>query len=255
MKSNSPDESICTEELHRLTKGIKWVWFDLDDTLIDFHTNSRLAHRIIFDECNLGSYYACPETWIEAYEAHNKILWERYSHGEITQDFLRVDRLATPLRPYWQGGEEELAAFSRSLDPIYLHHLAEQTGMIDGAVEFLTFLHAHDYNIGILSNGFKDVQHKKLERTGLSSMIDLTVLSDDIGINKPDPRIYAHALSLSGNNDPDTHIMIGDNTSTDIAGALGSGWRAIHLDPSATQLKFNGIYLQTPLLSLLKAVF
>lgn len=68
-------------------EGVKWVWFDLDDTLIDFHANSRLANAIIYREAGLDRYYATPEQWIEAYEGHNRLLWERYSRGEITQVF------------------------------------------------------------------------------------------------------------------------------------------------------------------------
>lgn len=49
-------------------EGVKWVWFDLDDTLIDFHANSRLANAIIYREAGLDRYYATPEQWIEAYE-------------------------------------------------------------------------------------------------------------------------------------------------------------------------------------------
>ncbi|MDE7146389.1 MAG: hypothetical protein K2O30_09625, partial [Duncaniella sp.] len=78
------------------TAGVSWVWFDLDDTLIDFHANSRAAHRILFDECSLHRFYPTPESWIEAYEGHNHKLWERYNRQEITQDFLRLDRFYTP---------------------------------------------------------------------------------------------------------------------------------------------------------------
>ena len=68
-------------------EGVKWVWFDLDDTLIDFHANSRLANAIIYREAGLDRYYASPEQWIEAYEGHNRLLWDRYSRGEIPQGF------------------------------------------------------------------------------------------------------------------------------------------------------------------------
>lgn len=191
-------------------EGVKWVWFDLDDTLIDFHANSRLANAIIYREAGLDRYYATPEQWIEAYEGHNRLLWDRYSRGEITQGFLRVDRFATPLSPRWAGSREDLEAFCWRLDREYLDRLAEQTVMIDGAVEQLSRLRAH-YNIGVLSNGFKEVQHRKLENTGLAPLVDLVVLSDDVGFNKPDLRIFAYAMKRAGEMDPQAHLMIGDN--------------------------------------------
>lgn len=233
---------------------ISWVWLDLDDTLIDFHANSRAANRLMHAAENLGRFYADPEEWIRIYEAHNRTLWEDYGLGRITQDFLRVDRFATPLRPRWDADEASLERFSRRLDEIYLSLLAEQTAMVEGAREFLGFLRAHGYNIGVLSNGFKDVQHRKLANTGLDRMIDLTVLSDDIGVNKPDRRLYVHAMERSGETAPGRHMMIGDNRATDIAGALGAGWQAVLLDPSAEGISEEGGALVTPRLLLLESL-
>lgn len=233
----------------------EWIWFDLDDTLIDFHTNSREAHRTVHRECSLGRFYPSADEWIEVYESHNRKLWERYSRAEITQDFLRCDRFATPLRPRWKGPEEELRKFSWQLDSIYLTRLAQQTALIDGARDILSFLRAHDYNIGVLSNGFMEVQHNKLANTGLGEMVDLVVLSDDIGVNKPDPRLYRYAMDKTGVTDPALHTMVGDNRSTDIEGAIRSGWHAILLDPSAKELRSESDCLVTPRLSLLEGIF
>ena len=231
--------------------GVKWVWFDLDDTLIDFHANSRLAHRIIYRDAGLDRYYPTPEEWIEVYEAHNKTLWDRYSRAEITQDFLRFDRFATPLGIRWHGSREELERLSKRLDVEYLDRLAEQTVMIDGAVGLLAHLRAH-YNIGVLSNGFKDVQYRQLENTGLAPLVDLVVLSDDIGINKPDPRIFAYAMEQSGSAGPESHLMVGDNLSTDISGAVAAGWRAVHFDRRADVKNEDGKYLTISDLRLLE---
>ena len=207
--------------------GVKWVWFDLDDTLMDFHANSRLANRLLFREARLDRYCPSPEEWIAAYEAHNKTLWDRYSRAEITQDFLRVDRFAPPLR---------------------------ETVMIDGAVSLLSHLRAHYYNIGVLSNGFRDVQYRKLRNSGLDRMVDLTVLSDDIGVNKPDPRLFAYAMGRAGCTVPEANLMVGDNLGADIGGALGAAWGAVHFDRSAPALMSGGKYLTTPDLGLLRGL-
>lgn len=235
--------------------GIRWVWFDLDDTLIDFSANSRRANRIMHREQGLGRYYADPEEWITVYEKHNKSLWERYGLGEITQEFLRADRFATPLRPRWDDDEESLHEFSMKLDTIYLAHLARQTAMIDGAKELLGFLRARGYNIGVLSNGFRDVQYRKLANTGLDTMVDLTVLSDDIGVNKPDVRLFVHAMERAGDRRPESHMMVGDNRATDMAGAIGAGWRAVLLDPSADGLSESGGMTIVPRLEMLENLF
>lgn len=242
MKSTIPDTVPP-----KFTADVSWVWLDLDDTLIDFHTNSRAAHRIIYEECNLHRFYPSPESWIDAYEEHNHKLWDMYSRQEVTQDFLRVDRFFTPLHPEWTESDEELVGFCRELDTLYLTRLAEQKALIPGAIELLEHLRAHKYNIGVLSNGFTAVQHAKLHNTGLDRMVDLMVLSDDIGVNKPDSRLYRHAMERAGDTEPARHLMIGDNPDTDIRGALDAGWSAILLDRDATgSPKWLGTHLLTP---------
>lgn len=240
----------------KFTDGIKWVWLDLDDTLIDFHANSHAALKIIYEECHISRFFPCIESWIETYEKHNHKLWEQYSRQEITQDFLRVDRFFTPLRPSWQGSDKELVAFCRQLDPLYLNKLAEQKTLVPGATNLLDCLRAHKYNIGVLSNGFTSVQHAKLTNTRLDSMIDIMVLSDDIGVNKPDIRLYRHAMERVNDPDPSHHLMIGDNPDTDIRGAIDCGWRAIHLDRRLSgPLKWLSTHLVTPDLSSITGLF
>ncbi len=229
------------------TRDVKWVWFDLDDTLIDFHTNSRIALRLLYDRENLNRFYSSSEEWIEAYERHNHTLWDRYSRGEITQDFLRVDRFAYPLSAGWPSGDNRgLEAYSRRLDPIYLDLLAEQKTLVEGAEDILQFLREHKYNIGVLSNGFTDVQNRKLRNTGLDKKVDLMVLSDDIGVNKPDVRLYRHAMQRSGDDTPSHHLMIGDNPATDILGASRAGWRGILLDPRKEAVEMSDDTLVIP---------
>lgn len=240
----------------KFTAGITWVWLDLDDTLIDFHANSRTALKIIYDECHISRFFPSAEAWIETYEKHNHKLWEQYSRQEITQDFLRVDRFFTPLHPSWQGSDEELMTFSHRLDPLYLDRLAEQKALVPGAIDLLDCLRAHEYNIGVLSNGFTSVQYAKLANTGLDSMVDIMVLSDDIGVNKPDIRLYRHAMERVNDTDPSHHLMIGDNPDTDIRGAIDSGWRAILLDRGQSgHLKWLGTHLVTPDLASITGLF
>lgn len=210
--------------------SLKWVWIDLDDTLIDFRANSRIALRLLYEKMALSRFYACCDDWIDAYEKNNKSLWDRYNRAEITKDFLRIERMRAVIADAWQGGSDDLVNLSWEMDRVYLALLAEQKTLVEGARELLDYLRDRKYNIGVLSNGFSQVQHLKIASAGLTGKIDLVILSDDIGVNKPDRRIYDYAMEKAGCPDPEAHVMIGDNPDTDIAGAVAVGWGAIYFN-------------------------
>lgn len=210
---------------------ITWVWVDLDDTLIDFKTNSRSALTRLFAVRRLDRWFGSAEAWIEAYEHHNKALWGEYAAGSIERDFLRMERFRRPLTDAGIS-DAEARTMSEAFDTEYLDYLAAEKELMPGAIHLLDTLRRHGVKIGVLSNGFADVQYRKIRSAGLDTYIDLTVLSDDIGINKPDVRLFEYAMQRSGDVEPSHHLMIGDNPTTDIGGAVGAGWQAILYSPA-----------------------
>lgn len=211
--------------------NITTVWVDLDDTLIDFTTNAHSSLvKMWNDEPVLRRYFADPEQWAERYEAHNMALWSKYNVGDITRDYLRLQRFLMPLAEAGMP-EEEAENVARRYDTLYLDYLAREKALMPGAMDLLKFLRAKEVRIGCLSNGFKEVQYRKIRTAGLEPWIDIVVLSDDIGVNKPDRRIFDYAMEQTGDTDPHHHLMIGDNPQTDIAGALGASWHAIWYHP------------------------
>lgn len=202
-----------------------WVWVDLDDTLIDFRANSRRALEEIYAEAGLDRYFPTVEEWVEVYEKHNTRLWEQYSRAEVTKDYLRLHRMLDVLSEAVSGNvTEREEALARRLDVDYLDALARQKQLIPGAIELLESIRSQGCKVGVLSNGFSQVQHRKILAAGLEPYIDLVVLSDDIGVNKPDVRIYRHAMERAGEPDVEMHAMIGDNVATDVSGAVNAGW-------------------------------
>lgn len=213
-----------------------WVWLDLDDTVIDFRANSREALHIIYGACGLDRYFPSVGEWTEAYLRHNHRLWDLYNKGDVTQAHLRLHRFLDPLGEVADAADPAVRGLAEGLDGVYLDILAERRNMVPGAVELMRHLRAGGYRVGILSNGFTGVQNRKMDVNGLRELTDLLVLSDDIGVNKPDPRLFRHAMERAGEPDPRRHTMIGDNPSTDILGAVRAGWNAILYAPGGAVL-------------------
>ena len=213
---------------------VKWIWFDVDDTIVNFTLNSRRAMEIVYGQSRLlQQLFSSTACWIENYERHNKQLWEQFNRGEIESDFLRVQRFIGPLTE--AGCPENIARdTAKELDPLYLDILAAQPAIIDGADKLIEELYNRGYHIGVVSNGFSGIQQKKLKTAGVDKWIDCVVLSDDININKPDPRIFQYAMKKVGQTIPEANLMIGDNPLTDVAGALNAGWLAILFNQSSS---------------------
>ncbi|MDE6490953.1 MAG: YjjG family noncanonical pyrimidine nucleotidase [Muribaculaceae bacterium] len=211
------------------TSPQQWIWIDLDDTLWDFKANSVTALEILFEqEEDLPRYFGESGRWVTAYQECNHRLWEEYNGGTITKEYLMLERFRRPLADAGCPAPFE-KVLARHLDRAYLDLLGDMSALVPGARSLLEYLRSRGYRIGVLSNGFREVQHRKLRSSRIDHLIDLVVLSDDIGINKPDTRLFDYASDRAATT-PRHCTMVGDNPDTDIAGALRAGWRAIYFD-------------------------
>lgn len=201
----------------------EWVvWFDLDDTLWDFSFNSKDTLREVYTHYRLDRFWPDCEQWISDYHSVNDPLWVEYANGTISSKHLRFKRFHDSFR---LGGmsREEAETSATEADCFYLDRLATRSRTNEGAHLLLERLAKRGFHLGILSNGFQNTQIKKLKSAGLDVYFDFIISSDIAGYNKPDTRIYRYAEKIAGVN-ADRCIMIGDNLSTDIEGALKAGW-------------------------------
>ncbi len=220
-------------------QGVKWVFFDLDDTLYDFASCSLVALRELYDSNkSLRSRFDSFDAFAEAYHALNSELWSLYHAGSIGRSYLKTERFERLLRPVMPPASAREEA--QKLDEEYLWALSRQGATVEGAHEVLKILSRH-YLIGILSNGFINTQYRKLRHSGLDRYVQRMVVSDEIGIQKPAKAIFDHALRETG-AEAATSIMIGDNPETDIKGALEAGWKAIYFNPA--ERPYSGPALQ-----------
>ena len=202
----------------------KDLFIDFDDTLYDTHGNAVIALRETFEAFHLGQFFPDPQVFYDAYWTANIDLWSRYSKGEITRDYLIVERFRRPLS---EGHEIDVTeAFCLEVGDCFLDFCSSKPGVIEGAHELMDYLKQRGYRMHMTSNGFHEVQYKKLAACGLRDYFDTIILSEDAGANKPSPLYFDYALKTSGAM-RQTTLMIGDNLQSDILGALNAGLDAM----------------------------
>lgn len=196
------------------------LFIDFDDTLYDTHGNADIALHELFDQLRLDRYFPQPEVFYTEYWKKNIDLWTRYSKGEITRDYLIVERFRYPLS--FGQGLVPTEAYCREVGDRFLDLCSNKPGLIDGARELMEYLRSRDYRMHMCSNGFHEVQYKKLRACGLDGFFHTIILSEDAGYNKPSPEYFDYAFRVSGAAH-ETTLMIGDNFQTDILGAKQAG--------------------------------
>ena len=202
--------------------GITTVLFDLDDTLFDHMGTARaaLATTAAAQPALLGAdveaLYSHYSELLE--ELHAQLMVGRYTYEEARQ--LRFERL---LAPYGVGAAEA----GRIAEQHYGHyqHLRQP---LPGAVALLQALRPR-YRIGIVTNNRLAEQEEKLRHLGLRDLVDALVTSEEVGVPKPDPRIFAVALERLGAQPAET-LLVGDNWQADVVGALAVGIRPLWLN-------------------------
>ena len=202
----------------------KDLFIDFDDTLYDTYGNSVISLCETYEAYHLDRYFATPQVFYDAYWAANIDLWTRYSKGEITRPYLIVERFRRPLSV--GEGLDVTEQLCLEMSDRFLDFCSSKSGVVEGAHQLMDYLKRKGYRMHLCSNGFHEVQYKKLTACGLKDYFDTVVLSEDAGFNKPSKQFFDYALKMSGAQ-KETTIMIGDNLQTDIVGAHDAGFDTI----------------------------
>lgn len=201
--------------------------FDIDRTLWDFDRNADAAlRRIVASHPKLRSVANQPDHFIATYEANNHRLWEEYEAGRLTKEDLRWRRFHDTLLELGISDE----ALGRELGETYLSEMVMGTDLMPYSREVLESIRQKGGKIGAITNGFKEVQHQKLERSGILQYFETLVISEEVGYLKPHPEIFRIALEklsgISAQTEPErweaakkATLMVGDDARNDIEGA------------------------------------
>ena len=226
-----------------MKENITDIFFDLDHTLWDFDKNSVLAFDKIFRKDNLS---IDTTEFIEKYVPINHACWKLYQFDKITHEELRYQRLKQSFDAVnYSISDEDIIEISND----YLKYLPDNNQLFDGAIEVLDYLDSN-YVLHIITNGFAEVQSRKLKNAGITKYFKTITNSEMAGFKKPHPTIFEYALN-SANVSKENAIMIGDCIDSDVRGALKFGIKAILFDEKS-QHQQSGIITITSLLELKK---
>jgi len=205
----------------------KHIFFDLDHTIWDFDKNAEeTLHELygIYALKDLGLH--SPDLFIETYTRNNHQLWAEYHLGKITKTALREARFKKTFLDL--GLEPEVIPLGFEDD--YVKLCPTKTNLFPDAHETLQYLQTK-YTLHLISNGFSESQDIKISRTNIGEYFQHVIISEVIGVNKPDKAIFEHALNLAGATKSES-LMIGDSLEADVYGALNFGIDAIYFNPA-----------------------
>ena len=214
----------------------KHLFFDLDRTLWDFDANSHEALQELFESFELVKR-GLPsfEVFYENYKHINLDLWEKYRNGTVDRPFLSLHRFLNTLRLF-QVDDRELAL---KMSEEYVRLVSVKTKLFPDAREVLAYL-APKYHLHVITNGFADVQYRKLENGGLRAYFDKVITSEEAGVHKPAPGIFTYAFRQAGAC-ADESLMIGDDPEVDLkpATVLGMDQMYVNHEGLLTDEKFT----------------
>jgi len=208
----------------------KHIFFDLDRTIWDFDKNAEETLLELYDVYRLSDIgLPSARIFIETYTRNNHQLWAEYHTGKITKDELRETRFKKTFLEL--GVHPDLVPVAFEDD--YVKLCPTKTNLFPNAHETLRYL-KNRYTLHLISNGFKESSELKVGNTNIAGYFQHIIISEIVGVNKPDPVIFEHALNLAGAAKNEC-LMIGDSLEADVYGALNFGMDAIYFNPFNAQ--------------------
>jgi putative hydrolase of the HAD superfamily len=196
------------------------IFFDLDHTLWDFEKNSEITFNLIFEkhQINIGL-----KEFMEVYKPVNFKYWNMYRRNKIDSINLRYYRLKEVFDTLSLKADK---AFIDLIANEYIDNLSNQVHLFPDAEDILKYL-STKYKLHIITNGFEEVQHKKIKSSGIDHFFETVTTAGGSGYKKPDKRIFEHALQKADTKN-NSSLMVGDSLEADIQGAKDFGMQTIY---------------------------
>lgn len=188
------------------------IMFDADDTLFDFNKAEKEAFRKTM--LNYGFDYD-EKYHYSIYADINNSLWRDFDNGLITQEKLKYERF----RKFFEKLQTDMDEYEFAKS--YMMNLSQSSFLYDDSMSLVQDL-SREYRLTIITNGLTAVQHNRVRNSAIGKYMDDVVISEEVGLSKPDKRIFEHALKNIGCTDRHKVLMVGDSLTTDIQGGINA---------------------------------
>ncbi|MFX0064070.1 MAG: HAD family hydrolase [Candidatus Hermodarchaeota archaeon] len=204
------------------------VFFDLDGTLLSEEATKGLSRRFFQQFCSSLAGIS-ERTFFIVFRKVNQSLYEKLIQGHISGRELLSQRFQKTLEELEISDGKNLARkMEQAWDELYYSHYS----LDDQALPVLKALKNRNLTLAIITNGLVDIQIKKIKKfPALHKLLEVIIISEEYGINKPDPRIFQICLEKTNIVNPKNALFVGNNLESDIEGAENAGIRAILFDP------------------------
>lgn len=207
----------------------KVILFDADETLFDFKKaekeafkNTMIEFGVSYDE----SYH------FNIYKEINTAIWKELEEGLITQEKLKTERFRRFIEKIEMDFNENDFATT------YMKYLGEGSFLFEGAKELIEDL-SDKYILSIVTNGLTTVQERRVKKSVIAKYFKDIVISEEVGISKPNPDIFEHAINNLGKFSKDEVLMIGDSLNSDIRGGINYNIDTCWYNPNNAENKTN----------------
>jgi putative hydrolase of the HAD superfamily len=190
----------------------EWIIFDADGTLFDYNAAEFHSLKNTFSEFGVSF----KKEHLTFYRQFNKVIWDEFERGLITVPNLKIKRFELLL------DELGLQLDAQTFSSAYLFHLSRRHDLLNGAKKILDDL-VGNFKLVLMTNGIKEVQRSRLSLSPIRKYFNDIIISDEVGVAKPDKRIFQIAFERMSSPKKNTILMIGDNLSSDIKGGNNFG--------------------------------
>lgn len=204
---------------------IKFIFLDLDDTILDFGKGERVAIEGALRRIGVEP----TKTIIDRYMEINLSCWRALERREMTRDQVLYGRFE---RLFEEFSVKEDAVYTQG---IYQELLSKQHDFLPGGKELLDALRSHGkYSLYIATNGIPEVQWPRINDSGIRDYFKEIFISYDFGVGKPSREFFERCFQRIEGFDPDECIIVGDSLTSDIKGGINAGIRTCHYDRRST---------------------